>query len=187
MKIGPGVRAAIAAGTSAGIAVSLMLMSGHGGTVAVHNTATEAPTEETTTTVSVEPTTTTTVAPVPSTTTTTAPHATTTTTTRAIVPTTIGEPLVIEAPTTTTTTPPAPHTSIQVTCLTDCFVLIEGYSQTTVRNMVVAGHVGDRTFTVTFPEVGPAHIGHDYAFTTDDHIGQIQEQDVIIDNLTWEN
>lgn len=75
MKIGPGVRAAIVAGVTAGITVSLMLMGGHG-SVTVHNTAADAPVDETTS-ATVPDTTSTTPA---STTTTTAAPATTTTT-----------------------------------------------------------------------------------------------------------
>jgi hypothetical protein len=78
MNVGPGIRAAIVAGVSAGITVSLMLISNNG-SVTVHNTAAEAPADATTsttaeTTTTSEATTTTTGA----TTTTAAPTTTTT-------------------------------------------------------------------------------------------------------------
>jgi hypothetical protein len=75
MNIGPGVRAAIVAGVSAGITVSLMLMGEHG-SVTVHNTATDAPVDETTLTTAADTTSTT---PAPTTTTSAAPATTTTT------------------------------------------------------------------------------------------------------------
>ena len=104
MKIGPGVRAAIVAGVTAGITVSLMLMSGHG-SVTVHNTAADAPVDETTST-TVPDTTSTTLAP---TTTTTVAPATTTTTLS------VEQRLArLEATSTTTTTAPPVPPSIAV-------------------------------------------------------------------------
>lgn len=104
MKIGPGVRAAIVAGVTAGITVSLMLMGGHG-SVTVHNTATDAPVDETTST-TVPDTTSTTLAP--TTTTTVAPPTTTTTLS-------LEQRLArIEATTTTTTAPKSAAPTVSV-------------------------------------------------------------------------
>lgn len=119
MNVSPAIRAAIAAGTSAGLVVSLMMFGQGRGDVAVHNTAAEATTstvpDDTTTTTAAESTTTT---------------AAQSTTTTAAAPTTTapGTPLservtkveqrvdVIEATTTssttTTTTAPVAPTSI---------------------------------------------------------------------------
>jgi len=115
-NVGPGTRAAIIAGVTAGITVSLMLMGGHG-SVTVHNTAADAPVDETTSTM--PETTSTTLAP--ATTTTVLPETTTTTLS-------VEQRLArIEATTTTTTTYPPVPPSIAVSSGT---LTPDGWQQT---------------------------------------------------------
>lgn len=101
-KISPAIRAAIAAGTSAGIVVSLMLVGGDKDSVRVETSSSESPTEATTT---VEPSSSTSSS---TTSTTTATNATTATTREREQDTNTDER---SSTTTTTAAPSAPSTT----------------------------------------------------------------------------